>query len=140
MPTAKPRIQVTLMPATYAQLSSLAKQQSRSRGSIAAEMLNELLPQVGAAYALVQDLSNKSPGEIAKLRRMAKDLDQFNARMFEDELKKRQVDLEDVAGVRPENQPATTRPAQIAGTVRAASGKAVRPAGAAHRHRRTKRS
>src|SRR5580692_10401775 len=97
MPTTKPRIQVTLTQATYDALSALAKQQSRSRGSIAAEMLNELLPQVGAAYALVQDLTKKSPTELAALRKLADNLDQHNRRMLEAEVHKlpgpHQVDI-----------------------------------------------
>jgi hypothetical protein len=137
MPTSKPRIQVTLEPRTYAALSSLAKQQSRSRGSIAAEMLNELLPQVGAAYALVQDLSKKSPGEIAKLRRIARDLDGFNARMLEGELSNRQVDIEDVAG-HPTSRTETTA-AAIADAVRAGPARAGRSSGPAPRQRRHKR-
>jgi hypothetical protein len=116
MPTVKPRIQVTLTPAIYEALTALAKRQSRSRGSIAAEMLNELLPQIEGAYELAQNLRTKSPGEVAKLRRLAKDLDGHNQRMLDDEIRKlprpapQQMDLADAIATTVRRGP--TRPAK----------------------------
>lgn len=68
MPAVNPRVQVSLSKASYRTLTTLAKRHSRSMSSIAAEVLNDVLPALEATLALATDLRKKSPSEIAALK------------------------------------------------------------------------
>jgi len=68
MPAVNPRVQVSLSKASYRTLTTLAKRHSRSMSSIAAEVLNDVLPALEATLALSSDLRKKSPSEIAALK------------------------------------------------------------------------
>jgi hypothetical protein len=47
--------------------------------SIAGELLTQLLPHIGAAYSLAQDVKAMSPAHLAAVREMTKSVDQINA-------------------------------------------------------------
>jgi hypothetical protein len=79
MPAVNPRVQVSLSRASYKALAVLAKRESRSMSSIAGEMLTQLLPHIGAAYSLAQELKTKSPAYLAAVRDMAETVDRVNA-------------------------------------------------------------
>jgi hypothetical protein len=68
MPAVNPRVQVSLSKASYRTLTTLAKRHSRSMSSIAAEVLNDVLPALQATLELASDLRKKSPSEIAALK------------------------------------------------------------------------
>ena len=63
MPTAKPRVQVTLTKASFRALSTLAKRHSRSMSGLAGEMLNDMLPLMEQALAVAAELRKLSPEE-----------------------------------------------------------------------------
>jgi hypothetical protein len=69
MPAVNPRVQVSLSKASYRTLTHLAKRHSRSMSSIAAEVLNDVLPALEATLSLASDLRKKSPSEIAALKK-----------------------------------------------------------------------
>lgn len=54
MPTIKPRVQVTLEPSTHEVIQRLAELQGRSRGSIIAELLDEVGPALTRTVALLE--------------------------------------------------------------------------------------
>lgn len=54
MPTIKPRVQVTLEPSTHEVIKRLAELQGRSRGSIIAELLDEVGPALTRTVALLE--------------------------------------------------------------------------------------
>jgi len=78
MTAVNPRVQVTLSKTAYRTLAALAKRQSRSMSSIAAEMLTGLLPHMGAAYSMAQDVRTMGPDHLAAVRDMVGALDRVN--------------------------------------------------------------
>jgi len=54
LPTLKPRLQVTLTPATYATIKRVAALQSRSRGAVISEWMDECAPVLGRVADLLQ--------------------------------------------------------------------------------------
>lgn len=54
MPTIKPRVQVTLEPSTHEVIQRLAELQGRSRGSVIAELLDEVGPALTRTVALLE--------------------------------------------------------------------------------------
>lgn len=54
MPTVKPRVAVTLEPATHEVIARLADLQGRTRGAIIAELLDEVAPALTRTVALLE--------------------------------------------------------------------------------------
>lgn len=54
MPTIKPRVQVTLEPATHAVIERLAVLQGRTRGAVIADLLDSVAPVMGRSVALLE--------------------------------------------------------------------------------------
>lgn len=54
MPTVKPRVAVTLEPATHDVIARLAELQGRTRGAIIAELLDEVAPALTRTVALLE--------------------------------------------------------------------------------------
>lgn len=54
MPTAKPRIAITLSEPTYNVIARMAELQGRSRGSVVAELMESVSPALGRTVALLE--------------------------------------------------------------------------------------
>lgn len=54
MPTLKPRVQVTLEPATHEVIERFARLQNRTRGSIISELLDSIAPPLARTVALLE--------------------------------------------------------------------------------------
>jgi hypothetical protein len=54
MPTAKPRVQVTLEPETHAVIERFASLQGRTRGAIIADLLDSITPAITRTVALLE--------------------------------------------------------------------------------------
>ena len=65
MPTSKPRIQVTLAKSTHRTLAALAKRHFRSMSSLAAEMLDDMLPLMSQALNVAASMRKLSPEDLA---------------------------------------------------------------------------
>jgi len=76
MPTAKPRVQVTLEPQTHEVIERLAALQGRTRGSIIAELLDSIAPTLGRTVALLEAAAD-APKQVKQgLRSVVHDLHQ----------------------------------------------------------------
>lgn len=65
MPTAKPRVQVTLEPETHAVIERLARLQGRTRGSIIAELLDSIAPTLTRTVALLE-AAMEAPNDVKR--------------------------------------------------------------------------
>lgn len=65
MPTNKPRVQVTLEPATHEIIDALARLQGRSRGSVIADLIDSIAPPLARTVALLQAAS-EAPAEVKR--------------------------------------------------------------------------
>jgi len=92
MPTTNPRVQVTLTRATFRALNTLAKRHSRSMSSLAAEVLNDLLPQLSLALETAAALRKLSPAE-QEARRRQLDIFAEQAQAHADEAQGRLYEL-----------------------------------------------
>lgn|SRR5665811_856384 len=130
MPAVNPRVQVTLSKASFRTLAALAKRQSRSMSSIAGELLTQILPHIGAAYSLAQDLRAMGPESLAAVQELTRNLDRVNAAAVS-ELRDadagrkgspRQMDIADAIAAGGQTGPRRTRrsgpPAGSAGAAR----------------------
>jgi len=54
MPTLKPRVQVTMEPATHEVIDALARLQGRTRGAIISDLLDSIAPSLARTVALLQ--------------------------------------------------------------------------------------
>lgn len=63
MPTKKPRVQVTLEPATHDVIDRFAELQGRSRGSLIAELLDSVAPALTRTVALLE-AAQDAPQEV----------------------------------------------------------------------------
>ena len=74
MPTAKPRVQVTLEPEVHDVIERFARLQNRTRGAVIAELLNEIAPAIGRTIALLE-AAQEAPNQVkAGLRAVAEGL------------------------------------------------------------------
>jgi len=65
MPTAKPRVQVTLEPETHAVIERLAALQGRTRGSVIAELLDSIAPPLTRTIALLEAAA-EAPNDVKR--------------------------------------------------------------------------
>lgn len=65
MPTLKPRVQVTMEPATHEVIEALARLQGRTRGAIISDLLDSIAPSLSRTVALLQAASEAS-GDIKR--------------------------------------------------------------------------
>ena len=65
MPTSKPRFTVTCEPETHEVISRLAELQGRTRGSVVAELLDEVVPVLSRTIALLEAAS-EAPTAVRK--------------------------------------------------------------------------
>ncbi len=76
MPTAKPRVQVTLEPETHEVIERFARLQNRTRGAVIAELLDEIAPAIGRTISLLE-AAQEAPNQVkAGLRAVADGLQQ----------------------------------------------------------------
>lgn len=74
MPTVKPRVQVTLEPETHEVIERFARLQSRTRGAVISELLNEIAPAIGRTISLLE-AAQEAPNQVkAGLRAVAEGL------------------------------------------------------------------
>jgi hypothetical protein len=74
MPTAKPRVQVTLEPEVHDVIERFARLQNRTRGAVIAELLNEIAPAIGRTISLLE-AAQEAPNQVkAGLRAVAEGL------------------------------------------------------------------
>lgn len=65
MPTLKPRVQVTLEPATHAVIERLAQLQSRTRGAVIADLLDSVAPSLTRTIALLEAAA-EAPNDVKR--------------------------------------------------------------------------
>lgn len=76
MPTLKPRVQVTMEPATHEVIEALASLQGRTRGAIISDLLDSIAPSLARTVALLQAAA-EAPGDIKRgLRNVVEGLHQ----------------------------------------------------------------
>jgi hypothetical protein len=75
VPTAKPRITITLDPQVHATIERLAQLQGRSRGSVVAELLESAHPPLMRTVALLEAAKDAPDKVKADLRRVIEDLE-----------------------------------------------------------------
>lgn len=76
MPTAKPRVQVTLEPEVHDVIDRFARLQGRTRGAVIAELINEIAPSIARTIALLE-AAQDAPNQVkAGLRSVAEGLHQ----------------------------------------------------------------
>lgn len=63
MPTIKPRVQVTLEPATHEVIERLAALQGCSRGAVIADLIDSVAPALGRTVALLE-AAREAPGQV----------------------------------------------------------------------------
>lgn len=68
MPTLKPRVQVTLEPATHEVIDRFARLQNRTRGSIISELLDSIAPPLARTVALLEAAQEAPKGVKQGLR------------------------------------------------------------------------
>lgn len=74
MPTIKPRVQVTLEPATHEVIERFAKLQNRTRGAVIAELLDSIAPPLARTVALLEAAQEAPKTVKDRLRSVADDL------------------------------------------------------------------
>jgi hypothetical protein len=102
--------------------------------SIAGELLTQVLPHIGAAYSLAQDVKAMSPAHLAAVREMTKSVDQINAIVLAEMQAERsgsdprQIDIAEAIAATVKSGPRRSRGPreQFAGRM---AGKAPRPPG-----------
>lgn len=65
MPTLKPRVQVTMEPATHEVIDALARLQGRTRGAIISDLLDSIAPSLARTVALLE-AAMEAPKEIKR--------------------------------------------------------------------------
>lgn len=65
MPTLKPRVQVTMEPATHEVIDALARLQGRTRGAIISDLLDSIAPSLARTVALLQ-AAVEAPNDIKR--------------------------------------------------------------------------
>ncbi|MEG5267239.1 hypothetical protein TRP66_23390, partial [Pseudomonas sp. JDS28PS106] len=74
MPTLKPRVQVTLEPATHEVIERFAALQKRTRGAVIAELLDSIAPPLARTVALLEAAQEAPKTVKDRLRSVADDL------------------------------------------------------------------
>lgn len=99
MPTAKPRIAVTLPQETFEVLARLAALQNRSRGSVVAELLVEITPPLARTVALLE-AAFSAPAQIKQgLRNVVEGLHQEMVTASGDGIAQMDMLLERISGM-----------------------------------------
>ena len=70
MPTAKPRVTVTLEQSTHEVIDRLASLQGRTRGAVIADMLDSVAPAIGRTVALLE-AAMEAPNDVKRGLRAA---------------------------------------------------------------------